>query len=794
MSRLSWLRVVALYVGAACLLTWPLPVTLTSQLGAPEGPGDPYLNLWILGWGMQTWLSDPMAVFNGRVFDANIFYPADGTLTYSDHLLLQSLVMSPLYWLTGNLVLCYNVLLILSLAASGLAMHALVRSVTGSTAAAIAAGLAWACWPYRTAHLLHLQLQSLYFLPLVLWALHRVVAARRWTDTWLLTLLAALQAISSVYYGVMTAVAIAVAAVALAVATGQWRSSRLWSRLAVAGMAGALLVAPVAWPYWQIQQREGFGRNLYEAASHAAALQSYTQVPPDNLIYGRTGVMLPRAPQPGERDRRHVEHQMFPGAIVLGLAIVGLWRTWRSDARPAALAAGSLVLAGIALSLGPEGFRTAYAWAADWVFGFQAIRAPARFAVVAMSGVCVLAGFGIARSGLRTTAVAALCALLMLEYVNAPLTFVPAPAPSTASGRWLQEAPGAGAVLYLPLTIDRENAAFMVQSLEHRRPIVNGYSGQRPSFFASLVDAFGDPESADARAILRDTPVRFVVSPTPLRSAGTAASPFVERARVENGAVVYEMVWTAESEAALGAIEVPEPPAPGPVPFAAGEVAVYAVEWVGGPLDVSAGTITFRVMPAERGDTRAAWAFEVTAVTAPWMSRFFEARDRFHSTADTELKPLTHVRELREGRRSVDRAFLFDHPGRRVRSGANVVEAGEPSALSLPLPAGSRDALTALWYLRALPIAPGFTIEIPVNDAGRNLSLAVRVGDRETIDVNGRQEEAFRVEPRIRARVERRRPIDATIWLSADARRIPLVADVAAGFGRVRLKLVDYRP
>ena len=79
------------------MLTWPLATQLTTRLGALEGAGDPYLNLWILGWGMQAWLSDPMGVLSGRVFDANIFIPAAGTLTYSDHLLLQSLVMSPLY-------------------------------------------------------------------------------------------------------------------------------------------------------------------------------------------------------------------------------------------------------------------------------------------------------------------------------------------------------------------------------------------------------------------------------------------------------------------------------------------------------------------------------------------------------------------------------------------------------------------------------------------------------------------------------------------------------------------------
>ena len=127
-------------------------------------------------------------------------------------------------------------------------MHLLARSVTGSTAAAFFAGLAWACWPYRTAHLLHLQLQALYFLPLALWALTRVAAGRRWRDAGWLGAFAGLQAIASVYYGVMTALALVVAAPVLAWGTGQWRGRRYWSRMVAAGLLAAVMVLPVAVP------------------------------------------------------------------------------------------------------------------------------------------------------------------------------------------------------------------------------------------------------------------------------------------------------------------------------------------------------------------------------------------------------------------------------------------------------------------------------------------------------------------------------------------------------------------
>src|SRR6185369_17045203 len=131
------------YCAAAAVTTWPLVLHPRALLGATSGPGDPYLNLWILGWDMQTLLSNPALLVNGTIFNANIFFPATSTLAYSDHLLLQSLLLAPLYAVTGDVVLCYNVLLLASLVGSALAMHVFVRSTVRTEAGAYLAGLAW---------------------------------------------------------------------------------------------------------------------------------------------------------------------------------------------------------------------------------------------------------------------------------------------------------------------------------------------------------------------------------------------------------------------------------------------------------------------------------------------------------------------------------------------------------------------------------------------------------------------------------------------------------------------------
>ena len=114
-----------MYCGAACLFTWPLVLHPRTLLGAADATGDASLYLWALGWDFRVISEHPSWLFTGRVFDANIFFPAPRTLAYSDNLLPQALALWPVYAITGDLVLCYNLLFFGSLVAAALAMHML---------------------------------------------------------------------------------------------------------------------------------------------------------------------------------------------------------------------------------------------------------------------------------------------------------------------------------------------------------------------------------------------------------------------------------------------------------------------------------------------------------------------------------------------------------------------------------------------------------------------------------------------------------------------------------------------
>jgi hypothetical protein len=777
---------VAAYTVAAVVFTWPLVFNMRTLFGATDPGGDPALNLWILGWDLSVLTAHPSWLLTGRVFEANIFFPAHQTLAYSDHLLPQAIVLWPIYAVTRDLVLCYNLLLVGSLIASATAMHVLARALTGSERASYVAGLIFGFAPYHFTHLTHIQLQSLYFLPLSFLLLHRLFDRRERRDVFALGLVLGLQILSSAYYGVIGAIGIAVAGMGLLVAERRWRDWRLMRRGLLAGAIAVLIALPWSVPYLRVQREAEAGRNLFEAAQASAVPASYLQAPDTNLIYGRTGWLRP-GPEQRLTRKDGPEQALFPGFCALLLAMFGAVRSPR-PLRVAATVYCVVAIVGFLLSLGPNGIRPLYSALYEVVFGMQAIRAAARFSVLTLAGIAILAAIAVRAWEIRAPRMAAgstTAALLLIaaEFSNGAIAFPARPVLTSEAGAWLASQPGTGAVICIPTGFDTVNTPCMLQSLEHRRPIVNGYSGIRPPFFPAVVDAMSQIPSPRSLLTLHDLGVEYIVADGPL----TVADPFAATisARGQFGRQhIYQLTWTPETVAAITAAdEGPAPPDAGLAGFAAGESATYRVRWTNGPMNVSAGEMTLAVGTPREGE---AYRFLASAKTAPWVARFFEADAQLETTADARLFPISHVETIVEGKRRVERRIDFDFTARQLR----MITGGDP--VTLPLAANARDPMTALFYVRTLPLAPGASFSLPLSDNGRASRLDITVGPLETVTLDGQPWKVWRVEPRIRQRIERQRPLEITAWMTADARRLPVIMDISAGFGAVRAELMTH--
>ena len=161
-----------MYVALSLAMTWPLLLGIASDV--PGDLGDSLLNMWILAWGAE----HVPRLLTGAVtwqqfWNANIFHPEPLSFALSEHLFGQTLQILPIYWLTGNVILCYNLLFISTFALSALGAFLLVRDLTGNARAALVAGLVYGFLPYRIASVPHLQVMSSQWMPFALYGLRR---------------------------------------------------------------------------------------------------------------------------------------------------------------------------------------------------------------------------------------------------------------------------------------------------------------------------------------------------------------------------------------------------------------------------------------------------------------------------------------------------------------------------------------------------------------------------------------------------------------------------------------------
>ena len=169
-KHLPWI-VAALYIVVTVWMTWPLTPNAGS---AVQDPGDPLFEIWVMRTVQHRLVNDPL-----DLYDANAFYPFDGSLAYSEEAISTALLAWPVYLVTGNDVLAYNVMLLSAFWLVAFAVYLLARELGASPGAAFIAGIVASFAPARYAHLSHLHMLVIGWLPLALWALTRYVRGGR---------------------------------------------------------------------------------------------------------------------------------------------------------------------------------------------------------------------------------------------------------------------------------------------------------------------------------------------------------------------------------------------------------------------------------------------------------------------------------------------------------------------------------------------------------------------------------------------------------------------------------------
>jgi hypothetical protein len=303
----NWKRrliILCLFTALTLLMTYPQIFHLGRGL---RDLGDPLLNTWILSWNIHKITNLDFH----RYFDTNMFYPNTRTLAYSEHLLPQALVALPVWLVSKNPILSYNVVFLLAILTSGLGMFSLARHLVQNDFAATVAGLIFAFSPFMFAHLSHLQVLTAAGIPMAFLFLHKFFETRRTQDILLFALFYVLQFLANGYYGLYLTLFASLFLLAMALSRKAYKDTRFWAQIGLFLLLVLAGVGPFLYQYFRLRNEMGFIREMGLSAS----LKSFLSTAPLNRLYGKITAPFLKP-----------EAELFPGLLAFALALLGfLW-------------------------------------------------------------------------------------------------------------------------------------------------------------------------------------------------------------------------------------------------------------------------------------------------------------------------------------------------------------------------------------------------------------------------------------------------------------------------------------
>jgi len=218
-------------------------------------------------------------------------------------------------------------------------------------------------------------------------------------------------------------------------------------------------------------------------------------------------------------------------------------------------------------------------------------------------------------------------------------------------------------------------------------------------------------------------------------------------------------------------------------PFQVGERLTYEISW----LNITAVTAVMEVAGMSNEKGRALAKLVSTAQSRPVITKFFPVDNRVESELDlTALVPKHMTFRRREGKKKEDIEYVFHHKEGTVTA----VRGGTTE--SLPIPAGTQDILSCLYYTRsALPMKPGASLTMNVHHDKKNRPVEVRVEGVETLGGPWGKVETVRVLVIMPFQGLFLNRGNIRVWLTTDDRRTPVRMKAKVVIGSIVADLVD---
>jgi hypothetical protein len=242
-----------------------------------------------------------------------------------------------------------------------------------------------------------------------------------------------------------------------------------------------------------------------------------------------------------------------------------------------------------------------------------------------------------------------------------------------------------------------------------------------------------------------------------------------------------------EKAAELAAIQAERYPnrRPAKDPLWIGEKLLFQITYFG----MAAGDFTAEIAGLKMMDSRKVYAIEGHATSSSVFSLFYRLSDKIESFLDYDgiFSHRFHL-VLDESKQSRDALELYDYDklqtfywnkwNHRDRGYSESKEYGQIQPLS-------QDSVSALYYVRTVPLPTGAVFSFPVVSEGKSWECVVTVVRREMMDTPFGKVQTVVLKPETKFQGVLQKRGDSYIWLTDDDRRIPVRLEAKVKIGTV---------
>lgn len=496
------------------ILTWPFPSMIASYY---SDWGDYAFNGSVLRYNSE-------ALISGRIlnredyFNGFQFYPYPYSLAYSDHLFVPSLIFTPIYLLTQNLILSVNLLTFLSFVLSFVtAFYTLKYFLKNFWASAIGASV-FAFNPLTFVHFYgdHTQLLYKFFLPLLFLFAFQFFNSPNRKCAILFFLFFTINALTSSYFQIFSLIVLPLAAIPFL--WSNWRAGNFdyFAKLTKNSLI-LLIFMPILLyfnlPYLEFSQKEMVVRPITENGFFSARLLDWFSPAPQSLLYGDIYKQTETTRLPRDEGNRFygAEHTLFLNLIpmiLFTLALIHLHRKRNGGDRKVFVFFLTLLISTFVFSFGPyfAGWNSQngslplpYYFLYQWLPFLKGIRVPTRIEFLFYIPFAFFVGYGFllcqARFTRKRLLVSAIFAFIILENLNQFTFNSTSPVlerfrSGDYSRESLQFLRGKN-TFHLPVQLENlaGEAAYLNFAGQTGEKLLNGYSGYYPPDQISLTAA-----------------------------------------------------------------------------------------------------------------------------------------------------------------------------------------------------------------------------------------------------------------------------------------------------------------